>query len=121
MYFLWKMPRSLSSFIIAGKALSPKWLILDTRDHLLNLHSSQPSKSNNKLLILLKKLDSFLLKELLLKESPSLHPDQFKRSSSELVNKATKSNLGIKEDALLAGEVMGCRCILVMYYLPCLR
>lgn len=90
----------------SGKALSPKWLILDTRDHLLNLHASKPSKSNNKLLILLKKLDSFLLKELLLKESPSLHPDQFKRSSSELVNKATKSNLGNKEDALLAGEVM---------------
>ncbi len=90
----------------SGKALSPKWLILDTRDHLLNIQASLLDPPKTKLGLALRKLDSFLLKELLLKESPSLNPDKFKRSSSELVNNATTDSLGKDKDALLAGGIM---------------
>jgi len=90
----------------SGKALSPKWLILDTRDHLLNLQATSTKSPKSKLGAFLKRLDSYLLKELLLKESPSLNPEKFTRSSSELVNNATKQDLGKNEDALLAGGIM---------------
>lgn len=90
----------------SGKALSPKWLILDTRDHLLNLQANSVSQAKSKFGTFLKKLDSYLLNELLLKESPSLFPERFVRSSSELVNEATKEDLGKNPDALLAGGIM---------------
>lgn len=90
----------------SGKALSPKWLILDTRDHLLGLTSKHVSESNSVIAKLLKNLDSFLLNTFLLKESPSLNPKEFIRSKSELVNSSALESLGTREDALLAGEVM---------------
>jgi Fe-S oxidoreductase/nitrate reductase gamma subunit len=100
----------------SGKILSPKWLILDTRDHMLSLHAnnlfqSEEIKTNSdsplsSVLTILKKIDSILLSFFLLKESPSLYPDRYKRANNELTQNATKEKLGKDQNARLAGEVM---------------
>jgi Fe-S oxidoreductase/nitrate reductase gamma subunit len=99
----------------SGKILSPKWLILDTRDHMLRLHAdgkfapeSEPDTASmlSGLLHMLKKIDSLLLSSFLLKESPSLYPDTHKRTNNELTQNASREGLGKSVDAKLAGDVM---------------
>jgi len=102
-----------------GKILSPKWLILDARDHMLSLHSkdlierkdekgedtkqSSPLKS---ILAALKKIDSALINIFHLKESPSLHPETYRRTDRPLPQGSPKTELGMNPDALFGGGVM---------------
>ncbi len=99
----------------SGKILSPKWLILDTRDHMLSLHTKNMFDTNedqesqhifSPLLRALKKLDAELLSFFMLRESPSLYPETYRRADNELTQHATKDGLGKSIDARLAGEVM---------------
>ena len=45
---------------LSGKPLSPKWLILDSRNHALSLHSKGELSSNSKIPTILKKVDAKL-------------------------------------------------------------
>lgn len=80
----------------SGKALSPKWLIQDTREHLLTLHSKPQCN------------DSFLIA--LTRKSLALSLaftgfDQKNRSNNELVN-ASRLKIGGSWEQKLAGEVL---------------
>jgi Fe-S oxidoreductase/nitrate reductase gamma subunit len=96
----------------SDKALSPKWLILDTRNHMLYLQSknnisiNSPHSILEPLLSLLQKLDSFLLKILYLPvKDPENYSSAFVRSNNKKVNEAALQ-LGTNSTASLAGEVM---------------
>lgn len=93
----------------SGKILSPKFLILDTRDHLLKSYVHKEPKNNilryyNKLTFL-KKIDSFLVEKLLLQFSSTNTEMKATRASSPLVQNSVGGGFGIA-DSLLAGEVM---------------
>lgn len=99
----------------SGKILSPKWLILDTRDHMLELHSknmfssSKTESSHNsisEILSVLKNIDSILLEFFHLKESPSLKKELFKRADNVLTQNSPKESIGKQIDAHLAGGIM---------------
>ncbi|HMO17272.1 MAG TPA: heterodisulfide reductase-related iron-sulfur binding cluster [Oligoflexia bacterium] len=97
----------------SGKILSPKWLILDTRDHMLSLHKDGKLDGVNKapsvltpVFDALAKIDSLLLEVFLLNESPSIYPDRYRRTDRVLPQSSPKDALGKNPEALLAGEVM---------------
>lgn len=99
----------------SGKILSPKWLILDTRDHMLQLHTKSAFEQSNDtssdtifsgIFSSLKKLDATLLSIFMLKESPSLYPDKYRRTDNQLTQNSPKEGLGSSLSARLAGEVM---------------
>lgn len=89
----------------SGKALSPKWLILDTRNHMLKLRADGELEMDSVTPDALKPfntLDQQLLGDVLLADfqDPSLL-----RAENELVQQAPK-NIGESLSARLAGEVM---------------
>jgi len=95
----------------SGKILSPKWLILDTREHLLSLQAqgkpttNKPESDKNLsqgILGALKKLDQFLLKAMLLRPA---NFDNKRRATNPLVQVAMKS-CGTDAEEPLAGGVM---------------
>ena len=96
----------------SGKALSPKWMILDTRNHLLGLHAQANGHASN-LPPALVKTDRFLTEKLLLASSGFSHasaaaPLGFEptfRAANPLVQQAAL-NVGQSADARIAGEVM---------------
>jgi len=96
----------------SGKVLSPKFLILDTRDHMLasakELDISKllpPIIAKSKVFNFLVKLDRMLLEKFLLFKSPSLGQGTYHRANSEAVQNSVKSGIGVL-DSLLAGAVM---------------
>lgn len=92
---------------LSSKPLSPKWVMLDTRNHMLGLYSDSkvaPSKSP------ISWLDRLLTKNIFLalngvKKIEDTYRESGKRSNNELVNKATKS-LGVSPEARISGEVI---------------
>ncbi len=87
----------------SGKMLSPKWLILDTRDHLLSLESKNPKENATNFF---HKINSLLLDSFLLYQSPSLAKATIRRANNQNVQNSAANLIGLSEDALLAGEVM---------------
>ena len=86
----------------ADKPLSPKWLILDLRDHML---ATDRPVTSNKLFSILNKVDSFLLNKLTL----SYRFNNSKFNSSRSFNKEVQSTakaVGVDINAKLAGEVL---------------
>jgi len=95
----------------SGKPLSPKWVVLDTRNHMLALHSMQ-NGHETKLPKALSNLDKKLTSALLL-DSSGLNFDgddgysyeKGFRAANSLVEQSARV-LGKKADARIAGEVM---------------
>lgn len=77
----------------SGKVLSPKWLILDSRDHLLKLHSNESRDGG-----LLERTDGALIDTFLLQHSEE-------RCENPLAQ-ASRLSVGEAADAPLAGGVM---------------
>ena len=101
----------------SGKMLSPKFLILDLRDHMLSVQSTNQIPLNSTSgpfsliksiakIPLLRKIDSFLLANFLINNSPSLKKGMLPRSPSELVQNSVRDGIG-KLESNIAGEVMG--------------
>lgn len=89
----------------SGKVLSPKWLILDTRAHMLKLHTQDVLKEGSGA-NMLDTLDATLLQRLTL--DPQSHDENgpnYKRAENELVQNSVKQLGGDWGDAL-AGTVM---------------
>ncbi len=89
----------------SGKALSPKWLILDTRNHMLKLRADGHLESDAEVtsgLRQLNALDRGLLDDVLLAD---FNEPTRRRADNELVQNAAQA-VGEKTDARLAGEVM---------------
>lgn len=96
---------------LSGKPLSPKWLILDTRNHALSLHS-QGKLTESDLPSGLLSTDSFLSEKLYLassgfdKEAPGGYESGGAfRATNQAVQNSTKS-LGVKVDDRIAGDVL---------------
>jgi len=88
----------------SGKVLSPKWLILDSRDHMLDLYSKGKLEEGLKEPSMLAKLDGSLLSQFTMNQGRGSLVGQ--RSSNELVNTSVK-DLGISADTPFAGGIMG--------------
>jgi Fe-S oxidoreductase/nitrate reductase gamma subunit len=84
----------------SGKPLSPKWLILDARNHMLALSATNaiPATTSTNAL---DRMDTLMLSNFVGNTNAMLSP----RSSNELVNSAAL-NIGGEVGARLAGEVM---------------
>lgn len=95
---------------IAGKPLSPKWMILDTRNHALSLHA-QGKVVDSVLTTPMRKLDGALLQGMYLEES-GLTPIEGGFTSQGAFRgrnayvQETAWTLGGSIDARIAGEVM---------------
>jgi Fe-S oxidoreductase/nitrate reductase gamma subunit len=88
----------------SGKMLSPKWLILDSKNHLLKLHGHDKffkTKESNSITSMLDSADRFLTRELSLTNSTSDSP----KSANPLVQNAL-IDAGSSSQSLLAGEVI---------------
>jgi Fe-S oxidoreductase/nitrate reductase gamma subunit len=88
----------------SGKVLSPKWVVLDNRDHLLQLHLKENSSQQGfryefPLFRALDRLDKLLLNLLIL-------PDDVKRARNKLVQHEARLSVGQSEEAKLGGEVL---------------
>lgn len=89
----------------SGKTLSPKWLILDARDHMLSLFADGKLDSNGtSAQHLLDRLDRFLVKSLVLRDHQAEGNGYF-RAQNELVQQARKS-VGQAPDDQLYQTVM---------------
>ncbi len=86
----------------SGKVLSPKWLVLDSRDHLLSLASSGKDPQGEVTSNPLDKVDNYLLEKLYM---PSSSAQSAKRASNELVQNSRLS-VGESWDTPFAGGVM---------------
>lgn len=95
----------------SGKMLSPKWLILDTRDHMLGLRTKETNSaiktSFQAITNILDKIDNYLLKNLLLVPSGRDNSASFpyQRAKNPLVQNSVIALAGSEED-LLAGGVI---------------
>lgn len=90
----------------SGKALSPKWLVLDTRDHMLSLQAQGKLEANGSPLA---KLDRSLLQHLLLDtshgpEENGAAPDYVRAANPRV--QAARLAVGGSAEAKLSGEVM---------------
>lgn len=79
----------------SGKPLSPKWLILDSRNHLLGLHANSANR-------LVESLDKRLLKRFLL---DSINALGVGRAKNVAVQNAKRS-IAVSADESIAGDVM---------------
>jgi len=93
---------------ITGKVLSPKWLVLDNRDHLLRLHTSGRAESEEgkktfrksfPIFKALDRIDQLLLDFLIL-------PQDLKRANNPLVQNEARKNVGISNEEKLGGGVL---------------
>ncbi|NDC37758.1 MAG: (Fe-S)-binding protein, partial [Proteobacteria bacterium] len=95
----------------SGKILSPKWLILDTRNHMLGLHTNGQINQESILPDRLTKLDSSLTEQFTLSAAGvSRSENGFSssgswRASNERVQGAAKA-LAVNADHRIAGEVL---------------
>ncbi len=95
---------------LSGKPLSPKWLILDTRNHAYALHATG-ALGESKLPRAAVKLDNILSAEVLLPFNAVRHDDGQlvshgeHRAHNPLVQKSVRT-LGGSPDAAIAGDVM---------------
>lgn len=97
----------------SGKPLSPKWVVLDTRNHALSLMAQGKLGAESLAPAGLKKIDSWLTNSLLLRGSglvkpgvgPELNYQAGFRAKNELVRDA-EIHIGASVDARIAGEVM---------------
>ncbi len=92
----------------SGKPLSPKWLILDTRDHMLGLYASGNQKVGagsppQSVLGAAENFDRGMLSSLLLKSHAAR--DGYRRAKNELVENAAR-NIGVAYEHELAVDVM---------------
>ncbi len=83
----------------SGKPLSPKWLILDSRNHLLKLHAAEKFTPEG-MIPALDKTDQFLLKNLMLDDNSDLQ-----KANNPLVQNAAL-NIGLDPEHKLATEVL---------------
>lgn len=83
----------------SGKPLSPKWLILDTRNHLLKLHNEKKFSTQGKI-DFLDEIDDLLLKNFNIADNKSLHKAQNPKVQNAAIN------IGESAEHLLAGEVI---------------
>jgi Fe-S oxidoreductase/nitrate reductase gamma subunit len=96
---------------LSGKPLSPKWMILDTRNHMHALHSSGKLSGGETSKTPLQKLDALLSQEVLLpfngvrKDGESFKSDGPHRAHSPLVQGSVGS-LGSSAEASISGDVM---------------
>lgn len=94
---------------ISEKPLSPKWLILDTRNHALGLHADGKIVGSSKLPTLLKQLDSKLIKSFLnvsgVKEDKNYDEGGSFRAVTEPVQHSAH-DIGKEADAPIAGGVI---------------
>ncbi|MCB0330665.1 MAG: (Fe-S)-binding protein, partial [Bdellovibrionales bacterium] len=99
---------------LSGKPLSPKWLILDTRNHLLSLGSKGEFAGNSLIPSPLRALDSSLQQSYLRTSSGVVFTgedgaaqleDREMRASNQLVQQAPRS-IGASADARISGEVL---------------
>ncbi len=97
----------------SGKMLSPKWMILDTRNHALHLHADGKLSDKSALSDGLRSLDSSLLKNYIAASSDTLANGEGQglvangsfRASNELTQQATRT-LGANAEDRIAGDVM---------------
>lgn len=94
----------------SGKVLSPKWLILDTRNHMLSLQADgklASAEKNSGAQAALDSLDRGLLKNLLVQPVPLGvdGPGSIRRADNKLTDNAAK-NIGGSAEAAIGGEVM---------------
>jgi len=95
---------------LSGKPLSPKWMILDTRNHAFALHAEK-KYGNSKLPQVAQALDQALSQRVLLpfnairQENDGYRADGSYRSLSALVQNASR-NLGGRADAKISGDVI---------------
>lgn len=96
---------------LSGKPLSPKWMILDTRNHMHALHSSGRLADGDTPRSPLQKLDALLSQEVLLpfngvrKDGEAFKGDGSHRAHNELVQGSVRS-LGSSADNSISGDVM---------------
>lgn len=96
---------------LSGKPLSPKWMILDTRNHMHALHSSGRLADGDTPRSPLQKLDALLSQEVLLpfngvrKDGEAFKGDGSHRAHNELVQRSVRS-LGSSADNSISGDVM---------------
>ncbi|MCI5064236.1 4Fe-4S dicluster domain-containing protein, partial [bacterium] len=99
---------------LSGKPLSPKWLILDSRNHLLSLEIQGKLQEDSLLPTPLKKLDNTLQRNYLAASSHLSVPengeqavltDHTFRAENEAVQNATRA-IGGDSSARMAGEVL---------------
>ena len=89
-----------------GKPLSPKWIILDSRNHMLDLQSRGELVKNSKVPALGIKIDQTLLGSYFLPSIGYKAANQDFRADNPLVRKAVLPGQGSSVDALIAGEVI---------------
>lgn len=97
---------------LSGKPLSPKWMILDTRNHALALQAQQPPSAATRLATPAATLDKFLLNNVTLPFNSLTQNDNGEysahgtyRAHNPLVQSAVRT-LGGAQDASIAGAVM---------------
>ena len=84
----------------SGKPLSPKWLILDSRDHMLGRHLAKPVKG------LLASIDQKLISYSALSGRTQGNGDKAKRANNPLVQESAIS-VGLSDDTPIASGVIG--------------
>jgi Fe-S oxidoreductase/nitrate reductase gamma subunit len=89
-----------------GKPLSPKWIILDTRNHMLDLHASGEFVKQSKLPSVAVSLDRFMIKDYFLPSIGHKSADKSFRASNKLVQNAVLGGQGTSIDARISGEVI---------------
>jgi Fe-S oxidoreductase/nitrate reductase gamma subunit len=89
-----------------GKPLSPKWIILDTRNHMLDMHAQGKIVTESKLPNIGKKIDSFLTKDYFLNSIGFNSEDKSYRASNTLVQEAVLNNPDRNIDSRISGEVI---------------
>ena len=88
------------------KPLSPKWIILDTRNHMLDLHSQGKLVEKSSLPPLGNALDKFLLKDYFLSTIGYKSTNKTFRSTSIPVQEAVLDAQGTSADTPIAGGVI---------------
>jgi Fe-S oxidoreductase len=96
---------------LSGKPLSPKWMILDSRNHALSLLADNKLKVPSKIPSPLRAIDSWFTKNLLLAKSGLVETENGYeangpyRAKNTLVQQATKE-VGKNVEHMIAGEVV---------------
>ncbi len=88
----------------SGKVLSPKWLILDTRDHMLRLRSSgtlEAGQTSSRLAESVRKLDRYLLTHFM---TAAATPSDRRAQSQKVQNALLDPSVGA--DSKIAGELL---------------
>lgn len=90
----------------SGKPLSPKWIILDTRNHMLNLQADGKLADRSILPKFLVDLDKGLLRDFFLPKSGVGESDTAFRAQNVAVQGANISSKDVTADSRISGEVI---------------